>query len=58
MRLNKFLSETGMCSRREADTLIASGQVTINGKRAVLGTQVTENDEVRVNSRVVGGARK
>ncbi|HJW82309.1 MAG TPA: S4 domain-containing protein, partial [Acidiferrobacterales bacterium] len=42
MRLNKFLSETGMCSRREADAWIASGRVSINGKRAELGTQVTE----------------
>lgn len=58
MRLNKYLSETGMCSRREADTWIASGRVSVNGKRAELGTQVTEADEVRVDNRVVGGARK
>ncbi len=58
MRLNKYLSETGMCSRREADAWIASGRVSINGKRAELGTQVTEADEVRVDNRVVGGARK
>ena len=53
MRLNKFISETGMCSRREADTLISSGRVTINGKRAELGTPVTENDEVRVDKQVI-----
>ena len=58
MRLNKFLSETGMCSRREADAWIASGRVSINGKRAELGTQVTEADEVRVDNRVVGTRRK
>ncbi len=58
MRLNKYLSETGMCSRREADALIAQGRVTINGARAGLGTQVMEGDEVRVDSRVVGGQRK
>jgi 23S rRNA pseudouridine2604 synthase len=58
MRLNKYLSETGMCSRREADTWIASGRVSVNGMRAELGTQVTEADEVRVDNRVVGGARK
>ena len=58
MRLNKFLSETGMCSRREADAWIASGRVSINGKRAELGTQVTEADEVRVDNRVVGARRK
>jgi len=58
MRLNKFLSETGMCSRREADTWIASGRVSINGKRAELGTQVTEADEVRVDNRMVGTRQK
>jgi 23S rRNA pseudouridine2604 synthase len=58
MRLNKYLSETGMCSRREADALIAQGRVSINGTRAGLGTQVAEGDVVRVDNRVVGGARK
>jgi 23S rRNA pseudouridine2604 synthase len=58
MRLNKFLSETGMCSRREADTWIAQGRVSINGRRAELGTQVTEADEVRVDNRVVGARKK
>ena len=58
MRLNKFLSETGMCSRREADTWIASGRVSINGKRAELGTQVTEADEVRVDNRMVDTRQK
>ena len=54
MRLNKYISETGVCSRREADNWIASGRVTINGQRAELGTQVNEGDEVRVDQRVVG----
>ncbi len=58
MRLNKFLSETGMCSRREADAWIVSGRVSINGKRAELGTQVTETDEVRVDNHVVGTRKK
>lgn len=58
MRLNKYLSETGMCSRREADALIAQGRVTINGARAGLGTQVAEGDEVRVDHRVVGARKK
>jgi 23S rRNA pseudouridine2604 synthase len=58
MRLNKYLSETGMCSRREADAWIACGRVSINGKRAELGTQVTEADEVRVDNRVVGVRKK
>ena len=58
MRLNKYLSETGMCSRREADAWIASGRVSINGKRAELGTQVQEGDEVRVDNHAVGTRKK
>ena len=53
MRLNKYLSETGACSRREADRWIESGRVTCNGKRAVLGTQVGPGDEVRVDGVIV-----
>ncbi|MNJ41480.1 Ribosomal large subunit pseudouridine synthase F [compost metagenome] len=49
MRINKFISETGYCSRREADKLIESGKVTINGEKAVLGSQAEEGDDVRVN---------
>src|SRR3970040_2491800 len=58
MRLNKYLSETGMCRGREADAWIASGRVSINGKRAELGAQVIETDEVRVDNRVVGTRKK
>lgn len=58
MRLNKYISETGICSRREADSWIEQGRVSINGKRAELGTQVNEGDEVRVNGRVVGAKKK
>jgi 23S rRNA pseudouridine2604 synthase len=56
--LNKYLSESGACSRREADTLISEGRVTVNGKPAVLGTQVNEGDDVRLDGDRVGGARK
>ena len=55
MRLNKYISETGLCSRREADALIAAGRVTINGRPIELGTQVGDGDEVRVDGRVVHG---
>lgn len=58
MRLNKYLSESGACSRREADTLIEEGRVTVNGKPAVLGTQVSEGDDVRLDGDRVGTARK
>jgi 23S rRNA pseudouridine2604 synthase len=49
MRLNKYLAETGACSRREADQWIEAGRVTVNGTRAVLGTQVDDGDDVRVD---------
>ncbi|MGE0871041.1 MAG: pseudouridine synthase [Kofleriaceae bacterium] len=58
MRLNKYLSESGACSRREADALIAEGRVTVNGVPAVLGTQVADGDEVRLDGDQVGNARK
>ena len=54
MRLNKYLSETGACSRREADAWIAAGRVTVNGAQGVLGTRVAEGDVVRVDGRPVG----
>ena len=58
MRLNKHISETGLCSRHEADEWIIKGRDTINGKRAELGNQVEEGDEVRVDKRVIGARKK
>jgi 23S rRNA pseudouridine2604 synthase len=58
VRLNKFLSESGACSRREADERIAEGRVTVNGVPAALGTQVSEGDDVRLDGDRVGQARK
>ena len=58
MRLNKYLSETGACSRREADAWIAAGRVTIDGEVAALGTQVKPGDDVRVDGRRVGERRR
>jgi 23S rRNA pseudouridine2604 synthase len=49
VRLNKYLAETGACSRREADQWIEDRRVTVNGATALLGTQVNEGDEVRVD---------
>jgi 23S rRNA pseudouridine2604 synthase len=49
VRLNKFISESGLCSRREADRYIEQGHVFINGRRAVVGDQVRIGDKVRVN---------
>jgi len=48
-RLNKFISESGLCSRREADRYIEKGNVFINGKRAKIGDQVFPGDQVMVN---------
>ena len=53
MRLNKFLAETGACSRREADQWIEAGRVSVNGAPAVLGTHVNEGDDVRVDGRTL-----
>lgn len=58
MRLNKYLSESGAWSRRGADSLIAEGRVTKNGVVAVLGTQVEPGDEIAVDGKPVGRARK
>jgi 23S rRNA pseudouridine2604 synthase len=58
MRLNKFLSETGICSRREADAWIEAGRVTINQAVAKLGTQVQQGDNVCVDGRSVGAAMR
>src|ERR1700720_2780993 len=54
VRLNKYISETGVCSRREADKWIEAGRVTCNGEPAVLGTRVSDGDEVRVDGKLVG----
>lgn len=52
-RLNKYISETGYCSRREADKLIEEGRVTINGIVPEMGTKVSPDDEVRVDGKLV-----
>jgi 23S rRNA pseudouridine2604 synthase len=49
VRLNKFISESGLCSRREADRFIEQGVVYINGRKAAVGDQVKPGDRVRVN---------
>lgn len=49
VRINKFISETGYCSRREADKLVEGGRVTINGEPAVLGSQAVPGDDVRID---------
>lgn len=54
MRINKFMADNGIASRRASDKLIEDGVVEINGRIARLGDEVNENDVVRVNGNVVG----
>ena len=58
MRLNKFISESGACSRREADKLIEQGRVSINGATAVLGTQVSDADAVCIDGAPIGEKKR
>ena len=50
-RINKFISETGFCSRREADKLIEAGRVTINGLKPEMGTKVNSEDKVEIDGK-------
>jgi 23S rRNA pseudouridine2604 synthase len=52
-RINKFLSESGYCSRRAADRLIEEGRVTINGKVPEMGTKVQPGDQVEVDGKAI-----
>jgi ribosomal 50S subunit-recycling heat shock protein len=53
IRINKYFSEIGYCSRREADKLIEQRRVTINGTVAEMGSKVSYNDEVRLNGKLI-----
>ena len=53
VRLNKYLSEAGVCSRREADRLIETGRVTVDGKTAQTGMKIIPGQEVRVGKKLV-----
>jgi len=53
IRINKFLSEAGFCSRRGADKIILQGRVYINGKIAVLGSKVSRDDLVKVDGELI-----
>lgn len=52
-RLNKFIGETGYCSRREADSLIEENRVTVNGNPAEMGMKVSNDDEVRIDGKLI-----
>jgi pseudouridine synthase len=56
VRLNKFISDSGYCSRREADKLIDSNRVKVNGRRPELGTRVVADDVVEVDGQAIQGS--
>ena len=58
IRLNKYLSEIGYCSRRAGDKLIESGRVLINNKPASLGQKININDEIKIDDKVIGVKKK
>lgn len=58
MRINKYIGETGFCSRREADKIIEEGRVTINGELAHLGSKVEAGDKVCIDGKPIGKKRK
>jgi 23S rRNA pseudouridine2604 synthase len=58
IRINKYLSEVGFCSRRAADLLLEQRRITVNGKLPELGTKVFPADEVRVDGELVGKPKK
>ena len=58
IRINKYLSESGYCSRRAADRLIEEGKVTINGEIPEMGTKVKEDDQVEVEGQIIEKSTK
>lgn len=53
IRLNKYLAECGICSRRDADKLIEEGRVTVNGQKASMGVRVTGKEKIAVNGKII-----
>ena len=53
MRRQKYIAETGLCSRRKAEEYIRDGKITVNGKIAVIGQNVEENDVIRYNGKLL-----
>ena len=56
-RINKYLSEIGHCSRREADRLIEAGRVLVNGKKAEMGVKVSPDDKISVNGEMLNQSK-
>ena len=58
VRINKYISSAGYCSRREADKLIEKGKVLVNGQKAIKGTMIGILDEIRVDGQLLGSKEK
>ena len=58
MRINKFLADKGLASRRHADEMVQAGRVTINGVVATLGANVEENDVVALDGKIIATSEK
>lgn len=58
VRINKYISDTGFCSRREADQLIADERVTVNGILAGMGTKISDTDKVKIDGQILRPAIK
>lgn len=58
IRLNKFLSEAGVCSRREADRMIEEGRITVDGRKAEMGMRVRPDQEIKVGKKVISMERE
>ena len=53
MRIQKYIAETGLCSRRKAEEYIRDGKITVNGRVAVIGQNVEENDVIEYNGKLL-----
>ena len=58
MRINKYLSQIGICSRREADKLVDSGRIKVNNEIAILGTKITEGDKITIDNKLIKPKKK
>ena len=58
MRINKYLSQIGICSRREADKLVHSGRIKVNNEIAILGTKIKETDKITIDNKLIKPKKK
>ena len=53
MRIQKYIAETGLCSRRKAEEYVRDGKITVNGKVAIIGQNIEENDIIKYNGKLL-----